>query len=134
MQLRPLSLVVAIGLFVAACADTSGDDTSVPVDDTSTDDDLDGDGVAAPDDCDDADAGVFPGATELCNGVDDDCDNETDEDPPTWYADADADGYGDPGVAQAACDAPAGTVADATDCDDASASVYPGATDACDAV
>ncbi len=36
--------------------------------------DLDGDGAAAENDCDDLDASVFPGAVETCNAVDDDCD------------------------------------------------------------
>ena len=47
------------------------------------DGDSDNDGhqaqVLGGDDCDDAKANVFPGATEACNGVDDDCDGEVDE-------------------------------------------------------
>lgn len=42
--------------------------------------DLDGDGVAAPEDCEDLDPRVVPGAEEVCNGVDDDCDGQVDED------------------------------------------------------
>jgi hypothetical protein len=34
---------------------------------------------SAPGDCDDLDAGVHPGVTELCNGTDDNCNGETDE-------------------------------------------------------
>ena len=49
-------------------------------------------------------------------------------DPSPWYADADGDGYG-AGEAFISCDAPAGYVADATDCDDADGTSYPGATD-----
>jgi hypothetical protein len=42
--------------------------------------DNDGDGIpACAGDCDDSNASVFPGATELCNGVDDDCDGITDD-------------------------------------------------------
>lgn len=36
--------------------------------------DGDGDGWCAQDECDDAEAAVFPGAPEICNGSDDDCD------------------------------------------------------------
>jgi hypothetical protein len=43
-------------------------------------DDQDGDGVAAPGDCDDLDPAVFPGQFESCNGVDDDdCDGGADD-------------------------------------------------------
>jgi hypothetical protein len=49
----------------------------------------------------------------------------------TFYADADGDGAGDPGAPVVACTAPPGTVADATDCDDADASVHPGAEEVC---
>lgn len=82
-------------------------------------------------DCDDARTEVYPFAVETCDGTDEDCDGEVDEDAAgtaTWYADADGDGLGDAGVSQSACAAPPGFVADATDCDDADATVgAPGA-------
>jgi hypothetical protein len=91
--------------------------------------------VADATDCDDGAAAVNPGAAELCNGLDDDCDGTVDEDAAidaaTWYADADADGYGDPGSATVACSQPTGFVADATDCDDGAAAVNPGAAELC---
>ncbi len=78
-------------------------------------------GVESSDDCDDADALQFPGADEVCNGQDDDCDGVIDEeavDFATFYADADEDGYGDPAVSELACEPSSGFVDDATDCDD----------------
>lgn len=44
-----------------------------------------------------------------------------------WYADADGDGRGDAGSLVLACDAPPGTVADGTDCNDGDPMTYPGA-------
>jgi hypothetical protein len=41
--------------------------------------DEDGDGYEASVDCDDDDPDVFPDAPERCNGLDDDCDEEVDE-------------------------------------------------------
>ena len=93
--------------------------------------------VADATDCDDGDAGVHPGASEICDGVDQDCDGDVDEDAEdagTWYADLDGDGWGDPGAAVTACTQPTGTVADASDCDDGDAAIYPGGTEYCDGV
>ncbi len=94
--------------------------------------------VADDSDCDDRDAAQFPGADELCNGEDDDCDGATDEgdaiDKATWYADRDGDGYGDPSATDLGCDAPRGYVADDSDCDDGDASVHPAAIERCDSV
>ena len=41
--------------------------------------DEDGDGFAADDDCDDSDAAINPAATEVCDGLDNDCSGQTDE-------------------------------------------------------
>ena len=99
-------------------------------------DDADGDGVCAADDCDDDDATAYPGATERCDGVDNDCDGTTDEpdasDASVWYADADADSYGDASVTTWSCTQPSGMVADSSDCDDTNPAVSPGATEVCD--
>ncbi|MFA6522646.1 MAG: putative metal-binding motif-containing protein [Patescibacteria group bacterium] len=87
-------------------------------------------------DCNDSQSTTFPGATEYCDGHDDDCDGTTDEDDsadaPTWYHDADADGFGDSSSTDVACYVPTGFVSDDTDCDDAEASTNPGASEYCD--
>lgn len=88
--------------------------------------------VADNTDCNDADASINPGAAEVCNGVDDNCDGNVDEGVLiTFYVDADGDGYGDAAMSTEACEAPAGYVADNTDCNDADATVNPGATEVC---
>jgi len=92
--------------------------------------------VSDDSDCDDGDAGIHPAATEVCNGVDDDCDGSTDpasaSDAQRWYADDDGDGYGDVGTNTVACDQPTGYVADDSDCDDLDAGAHPGAAETCD--
>jgi uncharacterized repeat protein (TIGR03803 family) len=47
----------------------------------------------------------------------------------TFYRDADSDGYGNPLVTTLSCSAPAGYVANHTDCDDTNSGIHPGATD-----
>ncbi|HNH46160.1 MAG TPA: putative metal-binding motif-containing protein [Myxococcota bacterium] len=89
-------------------------------------------------DCDDGDVAVNPSATEVCDAVDNNCDGQVDESGSVgetfWYADSDADSFGDPSTLLSACAAPSGYLGDATDCDDGLATVYPGAPEHCDGV
>ncbi len=83
-------------------------------------------------DCNDSNASIHPGATETCNGVDDNCNGATDEGvKTTFYLDADQDGFGLAGATTEACSKPAGYAAVANDCDDSNADIHPGATEAC---
>ena len=96
--------------------------------------DDDGDGYSEDDgDCDDADPNVNPGAAEICDGADNDCDGDIDEGAlVTFYGDGDGDGYGVAGNTVEACTAPPGYAAFDGDCDDADATVNPGAAEICD--
>jgi hypothetical protein len=137
--------VALVGLLnlVSGCA-PAPPDANAPVVDG------DGDGATAGDDCDDANPASYPGAVEVCDGFDNDCDgslpddeaadwdgdgllgcddcNDLDDDlalVSTYYRDADSDGYGDPSLETYACDRPGGYVPNADDCDDADPFAYP---------
>lgn len=95
-------------------SDVAGSDT---VDLTATGsagtDDNDADGYSPADgDCDDSRDDVYPGAPELCDGRDNNCDDSV----PADEADGDSDGF-------RVCDG---------DCDDGDGNVYPGAPEICD--
>ena len=91
--------------------------------------------VSVAGDCDDQNADVFPGAEEVCDGVDNDCDDNIDEGvQTTFYADNDGDGFGDASNSVTACSAPEGFVTNDGDCNDDNASIRPGAIEACDGV
>ena len=99
--------------------------------------DADGDGWPADEDCDDDDPAVNPDASEICDGIDNDCDQRVDDDAidaGSWYADDDADGYGTPNHSQRACTQPSGTVANDDDCDDTDGAISPEASELCDGI
>ena len=91
--------------------------------------------VSAATDCDDTHTEVWPGAIEVCDSLDNDCNGEIDDSVmSTWYTDADADGFGDPATAVDQCDGESGLVADGTDCDDTTANRHPDNPEVCDEV
>ena len=96
--------------------------------------DADGDGYTTTD-CDDTAADAHPGAVEVCDGLDNDCNGEIDEvGGLTLHADADGDSYGDPALSATLCEPGAGWVGNFDDCDDTSADNYPGAEEVCDGI
>jgi len=145
-----------------ACSPPSGfvtnNDDCDDSDSTLNESDSDGDGfTSCQGDCDDADPTIFPGATELCDGVDNNCNGQIDEGVLSiFYADVDGDGFGDPNNSIQACSPPAGYVNNNADCDDTNdnlnqsdfdgdgitscqgdcddfdPTVFPGATELCD--
>jgi hypothetical protein len=151
----PFLVCLALTLVAPACSDSSTPQTADAAIDSAAPDgpvtnqeagvdsqpdqpgpvDKDGDGHTSDVDCDDDDAKVHPGADETCNGKDDDCDGDTDEDGATdakdWYPDVDGDGYGDTAGLRQACGVPAGYVLVDGDCNDNDKAINPGASELC---
>ncbi len=133
IQFAPLSAGSFSGVLEIQSNDESRSRVTVPLTGTGALPDADGDGFPSPDDCDDANSDIYPGAEEICDGLDNDCDEEVDEGLLiTSYTDADGDGYGDPASGQESCDIPPGRVENGDDCDDANADIHPGAHEICD--
>ena len=93
-------------------------------------------GVASSNDCDDSSNAVYPGALENCANlaVDNNCDlivTDTEAvDSISYFVDGDSDLFG-AGLATKSCSPIVGSVANSTDCDDASASINPSAIEDC---
>ena len=86
-------------------------------------------------DCNDNVFLINPATTEVCDGLDNNCDGMVDEGLlSTFYADADMDTYGDAAVTVMACTAPIGYVANDEDCNDANAAINPAAPEVCDLI
>lgn len=98
--------------------------------------DEDGDGAFTPEDCNDDDASVFPGASETCDEKDNDCDGEIDDGfvKSTYYADEDGDTYGNIASSSAFCEQPEGWTLTAGDCDDSNHLIYPDAPELCNGI
>ena len=132
------SLLLSLGLALTACTDGSSDkdDGVGGVEDDSGEPTLadnDQDGFTEDEDCNDNDGTIYPGATEVCDNIDNNCDGQVDEDvTTTYYRDADGDGFGDEDNYQEACSAPTGYVPNGNDCADDDSEAYPGNTETCD--
>jgi len=87
-------------------------------------------------DCDDNNFLMNRSETEVCDGLDNDCDGTVDGpsavDVGHWYQDLDMDGEGNPDTEIIQCEAPDGYVDNALDCDDTTRAVRTSAPDACD--
>jgi len=95
--------------------------------------------AASSSDCNDTMATINPGAVEVCDFVDNDCDTkidlaDTSIDPASTkqvYRDVDGDTYG-AGTAMVVCNVPSGWVLVAGDCNDNDNASRPGGTEICD--
>jgi hypothetical protein len=85
-------------------------------------------------DCNDNDDQIYPGAIEICDGIDNNCIGGIDEGLifNTYFVDADNDNFGT-GTGQSLCSDPgAGYATIAGDCNDTNNQIYPGATEILD--
>jgi len=160
-DINPGAAEICNGIDDDCDSDIDDDDSSLDTTTASTwyaDDDTDGYGdatdtttacdqpsgtVSDATDCDDADGDVNPGETEICNGIDDDCDNDIDDDDSSldttttseWWPDDDLDGYGDSvGTSVESCDQPSGYEDNEDDCDDSDPDVNPAETESCNGI
>ncbi|MCB9763112.1 MAG: lamin tail domain-containing protein [Alphaproteobacteria bacterium] len=97
MKVNAAPLLVVCALLAASCGDKDDGPSESSIDTTGADTfpevvDNDGDGVTANDgDCDDNNAQIFPGRSEDCNAIDDNCNGLVDE----GFGDGDGDGTAD---------------------------------------
>jgi len=84
-------------------------------------------------DCSIYNSSINPGATEICNGIDDNCNGQIDEVGMTiYYRDSDGDGYGNNNDNLTSCSQPVGYIINNQDCNDNNLNINPGAAEVCD--
>ncbi len=143
--MRAVPLLLLSFLLATGCEGATDDASSSPTPSSATSPpggepiNADGDSVPAGEDCDDTNPNVYPGAQEVCDGVDNNCEGHVDEtdqgDPlgnaPWWYPDGDGDGYGRPEGSYQACSGGDGDVLAGGDCDDQNPAIHPGIEERC---
>jgi hypothetical protein len=93
-------------------------------------------GETGPFDCDDGAPSSYPGADEICDALDNDCDDVADEeavDAQPYALDSDGDGYGSEDTTVSACAPPTADHVEAAsfDCDESNPAFHPGAEEVC---
>jgi hypothetical protein len=84
-------------------------------------------------DCNDARADVKPGANDVCDSVDNNCNGSIDENGfTTFYQDLDHDNYGNSSASMLTCNAPQDYVPTGGDCQDGNPNIHPNAAETCD--
>jgi hypothetical protein len=89
--------------------------------------------ITSAGDCNDVNASVYDGMLEVCNDVDDNCNNLVDDglDFSNYYFDNDGDTFGITTVVVFSCEQPNGYVLNGGDCNDNAFGVYPGSAEFC---
>lgn len=132
LLLATLALLAGCGSLGLVKGYAEGESGVLSGDASTSGPDRDGDGYSEGADCDDGDRAIHPGATDVCDDVDNDCDGFLDEDGDTlWYTDADGDSYGKAGSGTTGCRPDSGSATNGDDCDDTDASVHPSAREEC---
>ncbi len=114
---RPCVMAAAVLLALAGCKDS------------------DHDGTRDAKDCAPDDPAIGPEATEICDGIDNNCNGQIDEDVAiVAYWDRDGDGFGDDEAVRRVCTLPPDAALSGGDCDDRDAQVNPDAVEICNEV
>jgi len=87
-------------------------------------------------DCNNTNASIRPNATEICNGIDENCNNLIDDGLPfvNYYIDNDGDGFGAGAATNSCSNLGAGYVTNNTDCNNTNVAIRPTATELCNSI
>ena len=104
-------------LLVMIGCDNPDKDYTYQEENVASDIDPDQDGYFGDEDCDETSPAIHNGASEICDGIDNNCDGEIDEGVLiTYYFDADGDDFGDSQRTEQGCFPIDGYVRNGNDC------------------